>query len=49
MSIETIQARIASIGIALGQDLDADDLKLLNAELDRLLILLIEMNGVRYE
>lgn len=49
MSLDIIQARIASIGIALGQDLDSDDLKLLNAELDRLLSLLVELSKVKYE
>jgi hypothetical protein len=49
MSIESIQLRIDGIAYALSYDLDQHDIEMLNAELDRLLSLIVELAKVKYE
>ncbi len=49
MSIESIQLRIDGIAYALSYDLDQHDIEMLNAELDQLLALLVDLSKVKYE
>ncbi len=49
MVLDVINARIAAISMALDYELDLSELQILNAELDRLIELLVELNKVQYE